>query len=265
MSAAVAARQLGIRAASIHALAEVSGVREISSGRGQRRRFTLIERASLDALKLHLREKTSLRVARGLLGLSSSRVDQLADVGILQRERVIHGLTTTLFFSRTEILRLLSTLFSGASLPEQPGQGLLVANACKYFVTSRAEFIALVCALRDKRLSIHKSSEAVPNFAGAMLDEAEYMQWRFELSLAEEMTVAGAAEALNVKQEVAYHLVRAGVLNGKLVKRGRRIAFMVPSSALAQFSEDYVLCSHVAKQFHTSPKMIASVLSLHVI
>lgn len=148
VTATVAARRLGIRAATLHALTTRVGVTEIQQPGGGRRHFTLIKKTALSTLKQELADEISLRSMSRFLGISMLRVEQLADVGLLKRRIVTHGLVSTSLFRRSEALELIDSIRSGGGAVACPGREISFAEVNKYFLSQRAEFVSLICVFR---------------------------------------------------------------------------------------------------------------------
>lgn len=240
IAANVAARQLGVRVSTLHALATRVGVKAIRKPGRTRRHFTLIQRAALSSLKQHLADEISLRTTSKLLGISASRVEQLADVGLLTRRTVTHGLVSTSLFQRREALALIESIRDSVRGPATADQEVSVAEACRYFLSQRAEFVSLVRAMQEGRLSVKRWNESAPGIAGAIFGRREFLNWHRQQCCIGGMTVPEAAAHLHVKQEVAYQLVKMGILKGRVAVRGRRTATLITSDSLSDFEQRYI-------------------------
>jgi len=75
------------------------------------------------------------------------------------------------------------------------------------------------------------------------------------------MTVSAAAESLGVKQEVAYALVRLGLLESELVQAGRRQAQGISTSAVLAFRSSYVLAAELARGCGRSSRALIEALA----
>ena len=263
VAAAVAARQLGIRAATLHALTARIGVTEIQMPGGVRRHFTLIERTALSSLKQELSDEISLRTMSLLLGMSTSRVEQLADAGLLKRRTVTHGLVSTSLFRRGEALALIESLKRGGRVIANPDREISFAEVSRYFVSQRAEFIILIRAIQDRRINVRRWDEAARGIAGATFGREDFLNWHRQQCCVGGMTVPEAAAHLHVKQEVAYHLVKSGLLRGRVAVRGRRSATLITSDAISDFEQRYISSAELAAAMSLSVGRVVAVLSDH--
>jgi hypothetical protein len=75
-----------------------------------------------------------------------------------------------------------------------------------------------------------------------------------------EMTIPDVALKLEVKQEVAFSLVRSGLLPTNDRRVGRRAERRVSMRSLGDFQQRYVFCRDLARILGRSPKSVASFL-----
>ncbi|WP_124674321.1 hypothetical protein [Burkholderia cepacia] len=261
VSATVAARQLGIRAATLHALATRVGVTEIRKPGGVRRHFTLIKRTALSSLKQELEDEISLRAMSLLLGVSIRRVEQLADVGMLNHRTVTHGLISTSLFRRSEASELINSIKSGGRVVAPPDREISFAEVSKYFLSQRAEFVSLIRAVQELRIHLRRWDENAPGIAGAIFGRGEFLDWHRQQCCIGGMTIPEAAVHLHVKQEVAYHLVKSGLLKGRAAVRGRRTVTLITPDALSNFEQCYVSAVELATARSLSVGKVVAILS----
>jgi hypothetical protein len=73
---------------------------------------------------------------------------------------------------------------------------------------------------------------------------------------AQSLTIPQLALRLGVKQEVAYHLVRSGIIQSRNIRIGRRKIAVVDSKVVKDFEAAYVSGRVLATYFQTSPKAL---------
>ncbi|VWD39958.1 hypothetical protein BCO18175_06829 [Burkholderia contaminans] len=262
VAATVAARQLGIRAATLHALTTRVGVTEIPKPGGVRRHFTLIKRTALSSLKQELADEISLRAMSLLLGISMPRVEQLADVGMLKRRTVTHGLISTSLFRRSEAADLIDSIKSSEDTVTCPDREISFAEVSKYFLSQRAEFVSLIRAVQEKHINLRRWDESARGIAGAVFGRDEFLDWHRRQCCVGGVTIPEAAIHLHIKQEVAYHLVKSGLLKGRVAIRGRRTATLITPVALSDFEQRYVSAVELATATSLSVGTIMEILSV---
>ncbi|KHK60928.1 hypothetical protein PI86_01870 [Burkholderia sp. A9] len=261
ITATVAARQLGIRAATLHALARRVGVTEIPNPGGVRRHFTLIKRTALSSLKQELADEISLRTMSLLLGVSMPRVEQLADVGMLKRRTVTHGLISTSLFRRSEASELIDSVKNCGEAVACPDREISFAEVSKYFLSQRAEFVSLIRAVQEQRINLRRWDESARGIAGAIFGREEFLNWHRQQCCVGGVTIPEAAVHLHIKQEVAYHLVKSGLLKGRVAIRGRRTVTLITPDALSDFEQRYVSAVELAKAASLSVGTVMAILS----
>lgn len=261
VAATVAARQLGIRAATLHTLAVRVGVTEIRKPGCVRRHFTFIKRTALSSLKQELSDEISLRKMSLLLGISTSRVEQLAEVGLLKRRTVTHGLVSTSLFRRSAALELIASLKGGGRVVAHSDFEISFAEVSRYFLSQRAEFVSLIRAVQERRINLSRWDESARGIVGAIFGREEFLNWHRQQCCIGGVTVPEAAVHLGVKQEVAYYLVRSGLLKGRAAVRGRRTVTLITTDALMDFEQSYVSSVDVAAAMSLSIARVVAVLS----
>ncbi|MCA8153159.1 hypothetical protein [Burkholderia contaminans] len=261
ITATAAARQLGIRAATLHALAARVGVTETPKPGGIRRHFTLIKRTALSSLKQELVDEIGLRTMSLLLGVSMPRVEQLADVGMLKRRTVTHGLISTSFFRRSEASELIDSIKRCGEAVANPDREISFAEVSKYFLSQRAEFVSLIRAVQEQRISLRRWDESARGIAGAIFGREEFLNWHRQQCCIGGVTIPEAAVHLHIKQEVAYHLVKSGLLKGRRAIRGRRTVTLITPDALSDFEQGYVSAVELAKAASLSVGTVMAILS----
>jgi hypothetical protein len=195
--------------------------------------------------------------------MSTSRVEQLADAGLLKRRAVTHGLVSTSLFRRGEALALIESLKRGGRVIANSDREISFAEVSRYFVSQRAEFVTLIRAIQERRINVRWWDEAARGMAGATFGRDEFLNWHRQQCCVGGMTVPEAAAHLHVKQEVAYHLVKSGLLRGRVAVRGRRSATLITSDAISDFEQRYISSAELAAAMSLSVGRVVAVLSDH--
>lgn len=96
-----------------------------------------------------------------------------------------------------------------------------------------------------------------------LLNIAEARQWFIDHQKVQsgELTVPEAAIKLDVKQEVLYALIRAGLLVATARRVGRRSSWRLSSVSIQQFQDKYVLGRDVANRVNRSPRAVVAFLA----
>lgn len=204
----------------------------VTSG-GRVRRVVIGERSA--EIKEALASTMSRRTAGRRLGISAKRVSVLTGEGLL--------------VSMTEagVQRFLSAM-PGAEM-EPPLDTVVLSEALRTLVhVDRTG--ALMRALLDRTLACWRAAidpGDIPSVAHWKVSRDELKAWA---SAAREgvLSVPQAAEALGVKQEVAYHLVRKGLLASTVRRGPARSERAVSRLELQRFSRRYLPLSELASK-----------------
>lgn len=190
--------------------------------------------------KVHavLEDRISIKNAARLLGLSAPRIEQLANAKLLIRQagRLSKRACNTLQRS------LMQVCVHG----EAPSEAIRFSDTLRFWipVSRSSEFFE---AVLSGELATY--SETGANSIHAMLLARErVMAWASARSdqVIEWLSVPDCATRLGIKQEVAYHLVRVGLLHTRQTMINRRVAQVVTMEALQQFERCYESLSKAA-------------------
>ena len=128
------------------------------------------------------------------------------------------------------------------------------ASVIKYWRLREGEMVQLVNALISGELKAFDVSGHSVVIGKLMLDKLA-TQHRLK-TLRQDLgtfSVDEAAKWLGVKQQVAYHLVKVGLLHSIQTKQAGK---QITKLALEQFNHQYIALSALAKQQHTSPSAL---------
>lgn len=253
---------LGVSRARLNALlaeGKLKGELRLSA---KGRKFLVVNRTDVAAIQPMVRDVLPLGDAARKLGLKERRLlAMLPTICPEARQRGVRG-------SQWDIplawIGHWTRLLAGApSLSEPTRDMVMLRQILRYWPWTNAQLAQfLVDVQSDRALPIGKSLN--PDDLGGLLFEKEMLRDWFASTFhaAEgEMTIPQAALRLDVKQEVTYALVRAGLLETSARQVGRRAERCVSAESLAQFQRLYVFGRDVAKQLGCSPKAAAAQLT----
>jgi len=225
----------------------------------KKREMVVVDKWSMERAKNYLSDQISFQVAGRLLRLPRTRVEELVIGGHLTQYIDLSEERMTRTLSRKEILEFLSRLSKNrrASLP---GEETIEARIIlKNYLDSKNEFSALINEILNGGLVTMQTDSAPVGFADLVLSWEEFSSWRAQLR-SRQITIDEAAIQLGIKQEVAYSLVRTGLLGSTAEDRGKRNCRTVGLEDIAQFQATYVSAAELAVTGGTSSKKILSSL-----
>lgn len=231
-----------------------ANVIQFSSGR----KAWSIPASEVEQIDRHAADRLTLKEAADLLGLEKRRIRELIDAKLLEPRIPRRALTSAWFLSRQAVadLRLQclqhAVAPSGSSVPTVPLRQIL-----KTWRLQAGEFPALVAAMATGEVhTAHQGGReiALGNFA-VVTEDAR--RWRSKQQIAHRplLSIDAAGQVLGVKQEVAYQLVRAGLLSTVSVGQDQKRR-LVPREALATFDDLYISLAELARHHHQSPKAL---------
>ncbi|WP_293778416.1 TniQ family protein [uncultured Oxalicibacterium sp.] len=229
-------------------------IKKTASGR----EFYIVCRKSLFELKTMSSEDITERAARDFLGVSKGVVNKLVNAGHL----TVYG-QSLLFgeksghrtFHRNQIFDTLNRIYSYGRQPDKDDECLSYAKACKNILTT-AEAERFMFDVVNLSIPILKTLPFKKwNLKKAFFMKSEVTDWlhkqRNEKYL-DYLSVQELAERLSVKEEVAYFLVRQGLIASKSVVIGRRRCLKVSEHSVRKFAKQYITAVNLAVLMNTS-------------
>ncbi len=240
LTVAQIARELGMRstnlAAALDRLSEAQvAVRMTPCGRRRR----LVSSEAVRQVQEQRIDEISVKEAARLTGLSSSRVNQFIDAGLLEKRSSRMSREAVHEFSE-------SLLASGK--PHCPDADCIPLRwALRHCVPVSCTY-QLIQSIIDGSLVIFVPRGATL-VTEVLVSKACCQDWaaRTKRPDCNELTIPECAETLRLKQEVVYHLARVGLLPVHTVKIGpRRTARVVGRDEVAQFKRRYESLARLA-------------------
>ncbi|MFT4206249.1 MAG: helix-turn-helix domain-containing protein [Ralstonia sp.] len=189
------------------------------------------------------------------LGISRKRIRQLLEAGLLA---VLGGPPRAGQRWWIDPISLDRCAHSGRQMATAPKTSVSVAQLAKCSIASAESFVSLIGAIQTGELSVWVPPGSKQEMGKWRLSKDDLAKWRpvAETVGASRLSVSDVAVQLGVKSEVAYALVRAGLLPATTDRAGRRVAQWVDVPAMHEFRERYILGTELATLAGTSPKQV---------
>jgi hypothetical protein len=226
------------------------------------RTFPVADRRSVRLARIELDNLVTLRVASQELSLSQRRIRILIGAGLIGSKEHRNNGNGKWAIPKTEINRLLG-------LPVllrddlDPDAAWTLAHVLRHRCRDHATFIEFMRALLTGSIRSVGRASGMVGMAAFLLSKADV-----ELAIADAsclpadgMTAQLLAQRLQVKEEVAYQLIRSGLLKSYDHHLNGRAIRLVTESALQEFQENYRPLVDFAKCRRTSPKAAYTWLS----
>lgn len=216
------------------------------------RRQVLVARDDLYRIQA-LCATTTLREASTRLHLPEGRVLEIVSAGILHAEKPVKGAQWQ--FRARDIDRFLADLKEQAVLVDaastKPLPWLL-----KYCLHKHMTVESVLMALKSGGLPYAwQEDKHEQGLAAIRICRLRFKEWQQPNDGS--FTVPQVANVLNIKQEIAYALVRSGLLRACRQGRGSRVA----AEDLAEFRRTYVFASDIASRLGSSPRAVMNRLT----
>ena len=251
---------LGVSKQTLLELARVADISLSSRSTPSGRRIRSVRKGDLRLLQQTRSDLISTRTAAADLGVSRPRVKELVDAGCL-RAHVQRGV---LRIHRSGIEQMRERLQARATPPPTGSGDLLRMSAALRVHVPRGQFGKLVADLLTGTVALHQvASREGAVFAGLAVFRSPLARYRTEAASMNLLTGPQVATALGVKQEVAYALLRNGMIRSSLRRVGTRRRALVSSGDLSHFQARYVSCAELAGRLGSSARSVAGRLATH--
>jgi hypothetical protein len=216
------------------------------------RRLRLLKATDVPSLAQKSANLIGLRAAAAALGTSRPRVKELVNAGILGGS--VPGRSTRV--DRLGIERLRAQVWGSAQISSPEVRGLVALPVALRHHIPRGRFAELVTDMLRGAVPIYPARDlAGPVFAAVSVPQTVVDRCGSSSSKCSDfLTVSQAAAALAVKQEVAYALVRNGLLASTRGRSGRRHRALVARSAIDSFRYRFATAVELAQVIGTSPR-----------
>ncbi|MFL1553458.1 TniQ family protein [Pseudomonas sp. D47] len=209
-----------------------------------------------------LNEPVNLREASRLLCLSRKRVEQLISTGLLRTLGGSPKAGEQWLISLDSIVDLIPNSF----LPLSDSGFITLSQVAKHYLPTADGLPQLLKAIQEGEVPVFCSAHAEAIGIGKWLVSPNVLHQKGITLHASNQTkglsIAEAAKALGMKEEVAYALVRAGRLGSNVVQCSRRSAHVVGLKDLDHFKRNYILSPEIGQILNTSPKSVCFRLRL---
>jgi hypothetical protein len=189
-----------------------------------------------------------LQKAANFLGLKRSRLRQLVAHGVILADvRPDWGRENQWYFRRQELNKLVDELRATAASSPATQNMLSIKQILKYWRVLPAEFGSLLRSCKASQLPYSWSKDG--RLCDIVLDYDEARRWldQTRQEIREWVSVAKAAELLNLKEQVVYELVAKNLLIADLISKSGRTIRRIYLSSLHEFKQTYVSLAEIAR------------------
>lgn len=222
------ARQLGIRVERLIAALDVVTDMEVatrSTAAGRRRR--VFSKDAIAQVRDKINDEISLKLASRMLGLTTARVARLISAGRLRQ--------SASRLSRREVEQLIATVQSTAKGNTPPEDAVELEWALRHIIP-RDQTDRFFESVLAGDLTLYRGMGG-PHLPRLLLGKEEVHDWCHPPR--SWLTIPELADRLHLKQQVAYHLVRAGLIPVDTVPINSRLTQVVAIGAADDFERSF--------------------------
>lgn len=247
-----AAQRLGIKRALLRRMVSAGELSHHSKEFVSGRTGVVVDFLQLTDRRGQLINAISLEEAADILKITEYRVRQLLDAGLLQYFGGTPPQGGRWWIDHMSVTNL--------AIPIPcPGftDGLVsIAYLAKHELSAEGGLVELIASIQHGKVRAYFAAQEDQFALGRWLVDRDSFARTHQIRSS--LSVAEAASLLGVKQEVAYALVRSGLLASYSALSGRVIARFVSMEAIETFNCSYAFGSELAKAARTSPKSVVA-------
>lgn len=259
-----ASQQLGLsqrRLSNLVAKGQIQGEERLGkSGR----RFLVVSRKDVEIESEKIKNSTDidLQASARLLGLKKMRLAALLQK-FIPEARQLEGKGSPWAIPRKSIDDLLAINQTIAGKLQCSPEEVTMAYVMRYWPWTDGTIAQLLRAVSASSIKPVALLQQTPGIAGWIFIKEQLREWHrlTQQKSMQSLTVPEAATRLAIKQEVAYFLVRKGLLKAELVQKGRIDESRIKSEELEAFSSQYEFGRDLAVTVGTSSRSLVAKLS----
>jgi len=254
-----AARKIGVSGTRLQYLIDTSAVRALTRISAAGRTFVMVRREDIDSIGHEDFAPLTLAQASMQLGIKRQRLGRLLPLICPEATKVtLQG--TPWLIPRPWVDGWLSMMEQLPVCQDMPSCMVTLDHVLRYGPLGDGAVAQLLLDISTGVLTPHARSTAHQGVVGVIIDQREVAS-RVQAAGANRMSVVQASEHLGVKQEVAYALIRLGLLEADETRMGRRIVATLSADQLQRFHSNCVFASELARACGRSPKAVVAALA----
>lgn len=228
------------------------------------REFMVVRRIDVDAQMEILGQEIDLISAARLLGITKRRLSALRPSLFPDAYKTTNE-ASTWAIPRAQIDRLIEITEATEATTDVPADFISLGHVLKFWSLSDCVLAEAIKAVIAKELAPRFFLKGAKPIPGLVFNEQGLRDWLSGQRSSTEtlMTIPELALRMQVKQEVAYALVRLGLIETTLGgATNRRNNLRVSPEALEQFGKRYVFARDLAANIGRSPRALVEKLTL---
>ncbi len=217
------------------------------------RRFAVADANSVSQTRAALRDVIDLHATSELLGISRRRIRILLNAGLIGEAPNYHRSKWSI--SVHEVRRLLD-LPACNRAGHSPEETLLLRHVLRHMCRDNAVFLRVIESLLSGAVRSFGKAAGVRGIGAYLVhkDDVRLVICDAKRLPPSTMSAQVVAQVLSIKEEVAYHLIRSGLLPHDVYRVNGRAIDLVTKDDVVKFRSTYISLVDIAKRWNISPK-----------
>jgi hypothetical protein len=227
-----------------------------------KRRFTLVARDSVDGFRAEEAGMVDMETLTALLGVSKHPAVSLVRAGVIKPVLLRSIGRPRMRFRRADVVDLLRRLEGLAPRLSTAGDHLPLSAVLRVLSFNGLGLAGLLGEVLDGRVVVSGLLEGERGLRQLLFDAKvvkNFVDLR-RMRRQDGLTIPQAAIRLKLKEQVAYQLVRAGLLETVVIQENGRPLTLVPTKVLTDFEAAFVSAAMLALRLKTSPRHLTHLL-----
>lgn len=259
LPAVEAAAQLGISNRRLAYLIEAGRVTVSRRMTATGRQFVMVRRADIQVLAQDMVDELTLVETATMLGIKRQRLSRLLPTLCPEATKVtLQG--TPWLIPRSWVDRWLQRLDDLPVVHEALADAVSLDYLLRYGPLDDQAMAEVLNDIAADRIQPLGKLDRCRGIAGLLVDRRQVID-ACHRSGHDGLSAPLTAERLGVKQEVAYALIRAGLLVAEQRCHGRRTAAVVSDASIDLFNATYIFATELARSLGRSPRAVVQALA----
>jgi hypothetical protein len=259
LPATEAASQLGVSSRRLEHLIQSGQVAASRRKSASGREFVMVRREDVQALSGDVASDLTLAQAASLLGIKRQRLGRwLPSLCPAAIKLSLQG--TPWVIPRDWLESWVGRVSAQPQVHVVPPGAVSLDSLLRYGPLDDQAMAELLNDIAADRIQLFGRLDRCRGIAGLLVDRQQVIN-ACHRSDHDGLSVPLAAERLGVKQEVAYALIRAGLLVAEQRCHGRRSAAAVSDASIDLFNATYVFATELARSLGRSPRAVVQALA----
>ena len=226
------------------------------------RQFVMIRRDQLELARDALNGSIDMKTAGGLLGLTKRRMRQILRLLFPNARKIGEAASMPWSVSRAEVEQVLEITqqLLKVSIPDEGS--VSIEHILRYWAWTTHEIATLINAAGTGEVEITNVLEGNVGISSWIFQEYTLKAWKAKSTqgFGTWLTVSQMAKLLNIKEQVAYDLVRKHFVNGEALHNHVKGGVRINRSEVEKFKQSFIFCTEVAQALGVSSRKARSIL-----